>query len=357
VTELRIEGLRAGYRDTEVLRGVDLTVPERMLTAVLGPSGCGKTTLLRAIVGFLRVRAGTIEVGGTTVSGPGTHLPPERRRIAVVPQEGALFPHLTVAANVGFGRPGMSLSRRRDRRRKVAELLELVGLSEYAGRRPHELSGGQQQRVALARALAADPAVVLLDEPFSALDAGLRAEVRTDVRRALADAGATAVLVTHDQDEALSIADQVAVLRAGVIHQVGAPAEVYQRPRDSEVATFLGDAVLLSATADGTRAETPVGRVSLLAPGSGTGQVMLRPEQLRPVPVSAGLGGVPGRVVRTSFHGHDALVIVQLDDAELATRVPAPLTLAAGDEVSLLVTGPGVFYPAVAQQPEPALDQ
>ncbi|MFN2497394.1 MAG: ABC transporter ATP-binding protein, partial [Pseudonocardiaceae bacterium] len=245
MSELAVRGVVKSFGATTVLRGVDLSVPKGALAAVLGPSGCGKTTLLRVVAGFDRADAGEVVIGGRLVSGPGVAVPPERRRVGMVPQEGALFPHLSVAGNVGFGLP------RRQRTSRVAEMLDLVGLGGYGARMPHELSGGQQQRVALARALAPGPALVLLDEPFSALDTGLRAALREDVRRALHATGATAVLVTHDQQEALSTADLVAVLQAGTIVQAGPPAELYQAPRDLDVATFLGEAVLLDAVLRG----------------------------------------------------------------------------------------------------------
>src|SRR5580700_11123776 len=209
--QLAVSGLHKAFGPHPVLTGVELTVPAGSFTAILGPSGSGKTTLLRLLAGFERADAGTIAIGDRVVDGPGsTHVPPERRQIGYVPQEGALFPHLTVAANVGFGLPA-----RQRRGARTEELLEAVGLAGMGSRYPHQLSGGQQQRVALARALAIRPGIVLLDEPFSSLDAGLRSSVRQDVARVLAEARTTAVLVTHDQDEALSMASRVAVLRDG----------------------------------------------------------------------------------------------------------------------------------------------
>src|ERR1700691_372873 len=208
--QVAVTGLHKAFGTHPVLTGVDLEVPAGSLTAILGPSGSGKTTLLRLMAGFDRADAGTIKIGDVLVDSPGVHLPPARRRIGYVPQEGSLFPHLTVEANVGFG-----LAARERRGGKVASMLEAVGLGGLGKRYPHQLSGGQQQRVALARALAIEPALVLLDEPFSSLDAGLRSSVRSDVQDVLRAGGVTAVLVTHDQDKALSVADQVAVIRDG----------------------------------------------------------------------------------------------------------------------------------------------
>ncbi|MFC4124015.1 ABC transporter ATP-binding protein [Nocardia rhizosphaerae] len=342
MSELMVSGLAVEYPGKTVLRGVDLRVPTGSLTAVLGASGGGKTTLLRTIAGFLRPTAGQITVGGEVVAGAGHIVAPERRRVTIVPQEAALFPHLTVAANIGYGLPGWRTATRRARAKRVAELLDVVGLGGYDRHRPQQLSGGQQQRVALARALAPAPAAVLLDEPFSALDAGLRSQVRDQVRAILTELGTTAVLVTHDQDEALSMADQVAVLRDGQVAQVGSPEELYRTPVDLALAHFLGDAVQLPATAAGTTATTELGTVSITTAGHGAGTVMLRPEQLR---VTAGPGAMT--VVRVSFHGHDALLTVRTGSGlEVTARVPSPVPVHVGDEVILDVHGAGIFYPA-----------
>ncbi|WDZ87604.1 ABC transporter ATP-binding protein [Micromonospora cathayae] len=330
------------YGSVTALDGVDLTVPAGELTAVLGPSGCGKTTLLRCLAGFERLDAGTIDVDGRPVAGPGRHLPAHRRRIAVVPQEGALFPHLSVAANVGYG-----LERADRRGGRVEEVLTLVGLAGYGDRMPHQLSGGQQQRVAVARALAPRPSLVLLDEPFSALDAGLRAGLRHDIREALRADGATAVLVTHDQGEALSVADRVVVLRAGRVVQAGAPTAIYREPADPWVAGFVGDAVLLAATADGGQARTPLGPIPLAGrPTEGAVTVLIRPEQVRILP-DARPGSVPATVLRHDFHGHDALVALRLTDGTRVTArildeaAPAPV----GADVALLVDGTARAWP------------
>jgi len=345
VSALSVRGLAKSFGATSVLRGLDLDVATGTLAAVLGPSGCGKTTLLRIIAGFEAPDAGTVTVGGRVLAGPGVAVPPERRRIGIVPQEGALFPHLTVAGNVGFG-----LGRGAARARRVAELLELVGLAGYGDRMPAELSGGQQQRVAVARALAPNPAVVLLDEPFSALDTGLRAAVREDVRAALHVTGATAVLVTHDQQEALSVADTVAVLRDGRVVQCAPPAEVYTEPADLEVATFVGEAVVLTAVVAGGRARTALGdlRLRVPAPDGVRGRVAVRPEQL----VLAG-SGVPATVRHSTFFGHDALVTLDLPAGGAAAGVPAVVTArthavrvpSPGTPVHLTVSEPVSFYP------------
>ncbi|MEU2390444.1 ABC transporter ATP-binding protein [Streptomyces sp. NPDC007369] len=346
MTDLKIRGLAKAYGPgaAAVLDGLDLTVPGGTLAAVLGPSGCGKTTLLRIIAGFLRADAGTITLGEHTLCGPGVHLPPERRRIGIVPQEGALFPHLSVARNVAFGLAGLDRSARR---RRVGEMLDLVGLAGYGDRMPHELSGGQQQRIALARALAPQPQLVLLDEPFNALDSALRTGVRADVRAALRATGATAVLVTHDQQEALSTADLVAVVRHGQVAQCATPEEVYRRPADPWVAGFVGDAVVVAGTADQAVAETPLGRVPLAnaAGGLREGLVLLRPEQLRLTdPASA---QALGTVREVRFYGHDAMVTVAIDGMTdpVDVRVPGAAPLNPGSRTGLTVAGEATFHP------------
>ncbi|MEU6688197.1 ABC transporter ATP-binding protein [Streptomyces sp. NPDC046832] len=338
---LHVEGLTKSYGAKEpVLRGLELTVPAGALAAVLGPSGCGKTTLLRIVAGFLRADAGTVRLGDRLLVGPGVHLPPERRRIGIVPQEGALFPHLSVARNVAFGLTGTD---RAERRRRTDEMLELVGLAGYGDRMPHELSGGQQQRIALARALAPRPQLVLLDEPFNALDSALRTGVRADVRAALRATGATAVLVTHDQQEALSTADLVAVVRDGRVAQCDTPQDLYGRPADPWIADFVGDAVLLPATVDtdGT-ARTALGPVPLAARPAGlrSGTVLLRPEQLRLTDADSD-GAVSGTVTDIHYYGHDAMVTVAVESHPIpvAVRVAGPLPVGPGEETGVRVVG------------------
>lgn len=308
--------VRKAYGAHPVLADLDLDVPAGTITAVLGASGCGKTTLLRLVAGFETTDAGTIALHGRTVDDGHRPLAPEHRRIGYVPQEGGLFPHLSVAANIGFGLP------RAARRRRVAELLELVGLPGLGDRPPHKLSGGQQQRVALARALAAAPQLVLLDEPFSALDAGLRAQLRTDVADALHRSGTTAVLVTHDQDEALSMAELVAVLRDGRIVQAADPATLYQQPVDAEVARFVGEANLLSGHVLGRTARSQLGEHPLRSDTPrfdaldlpAAALIMVRPEQLqlRPAASRDHAEAVTGRVLRREYHGHDATITLAI---------------------------------------------
>jgi iron(III) transport system ATP-binding protein len=358
MSPLRVEGLWKGYGNRSVLEGVDLEVEPGSLTAVLGLSGCGKTTLLRVIAGFERAERGAVSLAARVLDDGRTYVAPERRGIGYVPQEGALFPHLTVRANVGFGLP-----RSRRGGAEVDELLEMVGIADLAGRMPHRLSGGEQQRVALARALARRPEVVLLDEPFSSLDAALRGRVREEVHALLRAQGVTTVLVTHDQEEALSLADTVAVLRDGKIVQSGSPADLYERPVDVRLARFLGAANLVPADfRDGT-AVTALGALPLRgeAPAAATaGVVLVRPEQLRVSARSPGAGeehpgAVSGHVEQCRYYGHDAVLEISTDregllgasaaedrdSAELLlARVLGEHALAAGTPVTVAAHGP-----------------
>ncbi|MDQ3543292.1 MAG: ABC transporter ATP-binding protein, partial [Actinomycetota bacterium] len=270
---VQIEGLTAAYGADVVLHDVSLEVHPGEVVALLGPSGCGKTTLLRCIAGLETPTGGRILIGDQDVTG-GRGVPAQKRRVGMVFQDGALFPHRSVGYNVGYG---VARSARRDDRRAAA--LHLVGLDNKADRMPGSLSGGEQQRVALARALAPEPAVMLLDEPFSSLDAGLRWQLRSDVRRLLKDVAVTTILVTHDQDEALTFGDRVAVMRAGVLEQFGSPAELYGSPASAWVAGFVGEANFLDADLGAGSAVTAIGVVPVSG-GVGRGTVLCRPEQL-----------------------------------------------------------------------------
>jgi len=350
---LEADGVWKSYGAVPVLRGVSLSVRPGALTAILGSSGAGKTTLLRVVAGFEPADAGTVTLGGMTVDGKRERVPPERRHIGYVPQDGALFPHLTVHANVAFGLARGSAGGRGGRRGGlVGEMLDLVGLADLGGRYPHELSGGQQQRVAIARALASRPRLVLLDEPFAALDASLRSTVRADVLGALRATGTTGVLVTHDQDEALSVADYVAVLRDGTVTQAGTPAEVYSAPVDPWTAAFVGTANLLpgvlEADAVEPRVRTALGSHALRdgvierqrAAGGLEVTVLVRPEQ---VTLS---GAVAGTVCETSYHGHDALVTVDVAGLGLVrSRTSGAAAPALGDKVALGVADPVTAWP------------
>ena len=340
MTRLELEGVSRSFGDVRAVASVNLTVDRESVTAVLGPSGCGKTTLLRLVAGFLVPDSGTIRFGETVVAGDGRFVPPQRRKVGYVPQEGALFPHLDVAANIGFGLP-----RAQRRSSRIGEMLDLVELpAAYASRHPHELSGGQQQRVALARALAPGPAVVLLDEPFSSLDASLRASTGRAVVRALRAARATAVLVTHDQDEALSLADQVAVMRDGRVVQASAPREVYCAPVDVDVARFVGGAAVLPATVRAGRASTALGDLTVTGEvADGAVEVLVRPEQLV---LDRDGAGVKARVDEVSYYGHDAAVTLTVlpDGPALVARVNGAEVPEAGATVTVGVSGAVVAF-------------
>jgi iron(III) transport system ATP-binding protein len=306
MSAIAIRDVHKAYGPVSVLRGLDLEIESGAFAAILGVSGCGKSTLLRLLAGFDAVDGGTIEIASEVVDDGCRRVVPNHRRVGYVPQEGGLFPHLDVRANVAFG-----LSRAERRGRRADELLALVGLDGMGSRRPHELSGGQQQRVALARALATKPDVVLLDEPFSALDPELRVSMRAEVRATLKRLGTTALLVTHDQEEALSCADVVAILRDGTISQAGSPRDLYLAPRDVDIARFLGDANILPARLAGDTADTRLGPLRLRLPLDGAaprdGVVVLRPEELRIVPAN-GSGPANALVTEVEYFGHDARV-------------------------------------------------
>lgn len=297
---LELSSISKSFAGTRVLENLNLTVAAGGRTAIVGPSGSGKTTLLRILAGFETPDSGRIVMQGRTLFAQGTFIPAHLRGVGYVPQEGALFPHLNVADNIAWGLDGS----RQEKYQQVAALMERVSLDrQLANHWPHEISGGQQQRVALARALAQRPALMLLDEPFSALDTGLRAAARKATADLLAQAGVASILVTHDQNEALSFASQVAVMRQGRFAQVGTPYEVYSRPVDEETALFLGDALVLPAELRGGRARCAIGEISIDDPHAvGQGRVMLRPEQLVISPSPA--DGQPLTVRDVDFSGH-----------------------------------------------------
>jgi iron(III) transport system ATP-binding protein len=338
--ELRSAAKRFG--ETVVLTGLDLTVPTGSITAVLGASGSGKTTLLRLIAGFERLDSGSLKIGDRVVDDGSRSTSAQHRGVGYVPQDGALFPHLTVRGNIGFG-----LSRAQ--RGRIAELLELIGLTQEHKRYPHQLSGGQQQRVALARALAIAPAVVLLDEPFSALDASLRDGLRRDVMRILSETKTAAVLVTHDQDEALGLADQVALLADGHMIAAAEPRELYSDPPDFAAAASIGEVNILPAQVSAGHAQCALGRVAVRDTGApaGTSRLLLRPEQLV-VSVRATDSATPGMVIEVQYHGHDAMARLQVEAVAgppLLARIPGDLRLEPGQPVWITVSGQARAWP------------
>jgi iron(III) transport system ATP-binding protein len=317
-------GVSKRYGAVRAVDDAQLCVEQGEFVALLGPSGCGKTTLLRLIAGFEEPESGTVEVAGVPVAGAGTWVPPERRKIGMVFQDYALFPHLTVAENVGFGLA------RRERAGRVPALLAVVDLCGLGDRYPHELSGGQQQRVALARALAPGPELVLLDEPWSNIDPHLRASMRDELARVLRSIGVTVVLVTHDREEAFSLADRIALMRNGTVVQEGAPEELYLAPATRWAAEFVGAGNFLPGRLANGVVETPVGLFPAQNPGSATAvEVLIRPELLELELDPAGSGEVIGR----EFRGHDVFYRVLLNGVELVSQRPSNEEVPLGSRV------------------------
>lgn len=338
---LRVQGLTKRFHPDfpPVVQDVSFTVEQGEVFALLGPSGCGKTTTLRLIAGFEQPDSGQIWLEGREI----TRLPPEERGIGFVFQDYALFPHLSVFDNVAFG---LRHLRGKAQQARVMEVLGLVGLTVFKDRKPGELSGGQQQRVALARAIAPGPKLVLLDEPFSSLDAALRQSTRDEVRALLKQAGIGAILVTHDQEEALSFADRLAVMRSGQLEQVGTPEEVYHHPRTPFVAQFLGRTNLIPGEARGLEAETPLGRLLLSEEAHGAVLLSLRPEGLGlAMPLGhLGISGkqLEGTVLAREFKGHDMTYRIQLGSRELIVQESPESPFYPGDKVRVLVRAKAV---------------
>lgn len=333
---LELHSICKSYGAHRALENISLSVPTGSRTVIVGPSGSGKTTLLRMIAGFEFPDSGRLTFNGQTLVDDTHEVPAHQRQIGYVPQDGALFPHMTVAANIGFGLSTKGAIKHE----RIAELMDSVALdSSMANRWPHELSGGQQQRVALARALAQQPRLMLLDEPFSALDTGLRAAMRKLVARLLADAGVTTILVTHDQSEALSFADQLAVMREGRLVQSGHPLDLYRYPGDEQTAMFLGDAVVMPARIEAGWAHCDLGRIPVNNHRNNhCAQIMLRPEQLQLVGIvssSVETAGCRAVVTERDFSGNTCTLTVELE--------PLPSTDVPGR--SLMVRSSGLYAP------------
>lgn len=343
MTSLEIRDLGVTFGNTSILHNLNLDVASGAFAAILGPSGCGKTTLLRTIAGLITPSAGTIRFGKQLVSVSSLVLPPHKRNIGYVPQEGGLFPHLSVSENVGFSL-GKTISRQ-EKNSIVEEMLELVGLKGFQKRLPQELSGGQQTRVALARALAMKPALVLLDEPFAALDQALRAGISEEVVALLKSTKTTTIMVTHDREDALVSADLIALMRSGSVVQSGSPADVYSKPISAEVAESTGDIVTIPANKlreneYSSALHKTQSQNSQLAPDL-EGQLLIRPEEIKvsAVPLS---DGVPARICRINYYGHDALLELEFAglNKPVRARVAGPMDFAVGQEVFTRLEGP-----------------
>ena len=334
-------------RNLPVVEDLCFEVYTGEIFALLGPSGCGKTTTLRLIAGFERADAGEICVEGRCFEGSKTHLPPEARDIGIVFQEYALFPHLNVLENVAFGLKKLPAKLRDERAMTV---LEMVGMTVFKDRKPHQLSGGQQQRVALARSIAPNPKLILLDEPFSNLDAGLRHSTREEIRVLLKNAGMSAVFITHDREEALCFADRLAVMHDGRIEQIGTPETVYRRPQTPFVADFLGATNLIDGEAEGDCAETPLGRFQIAPSARGKVLLSVRPEHLIMVQSdAAGQSNGVGEIVMREFKGHDLTYRVKIGAENYVVQTDYCCPLQVGAQVTLRAVEPAV----VVKQNEP----
>ncbi|CAI1602974.1 ABC transporter ATP-binding protein [Serratia plymuthica] len=338
MSTLQLQGIGKSYNSVKVLEHVDLQVAQGSRTAIVGPSGSGKTTLLRIIAGFEIPGSGQVILQGLPMANGSGWVPAHLRGIGFVPQDGALFPHFTVAGNIGFGLKGS----KRDKQRRIDALMDMVALDRRLGALwPHELSGGQQQRVALARALSQQPKLMLLDEPFSALDTGLRAATRKAVAELLAEAKVASILVTHDQTEALSFADQVAVMRNGRLAQVGPPQDLYLRPVDEPTATFLGETLVLSAKLEHGWADCVLGRIAVDdRQRQGPARIMLRPEQIQ---ISLSEPAQQGQAVVTSidFAGFVSTLNLRMSgsDAAIEIKTVSREGIRAGSQVCLNIIG------------------
>jgi len=337
---LTLSNISKSFGTQRVLRDLSLSVAEGEFVAVLGSSGSGKTTLLRLIAGFDEPDTGEISIAGKLVAGSKVFVPAEQRKVGYVPQDAALFPHLSVFENIAFGLKGLSKAARVDR---VRSLLKLVSMEAFENSSSTDLSGGQKHRIALARALAPEPELILLDEPFAALDAELRARIREEIKGVLDQVSCTTILVTHDQEEALSIADRVALLRDGSFAQVGNPREIYSEPVDLGVATFLGDSVIVDGVIESGKVATSLGQLTLLnsATEGSKGKVAIRPENFYLQPDLNGDSIVVGR----QFFGHDAVVEVKTPGQLIRARSSGPFAPEIGMRVTVWVRGAVNFYP------------
>ncbi len=336
---LEVQDVHKCFGETPCVEIGHMHVSEGEVLALLGPSGCGKTTTLRLIAGLEIPDGGRISLAGQEVSSAQRFVPPEKRKLGLVFQDYALFPHLTVAQNIRFGLQKIQ----GDIDARVQEMLALTRLSRLSHRFPHELSGGEQQRTALARCLAPYPHMLLLDEPFSSLDASLRKELRTEVKEILRETQLTTILVTHDQEEALSMSDRLAIMLHGSVQQVGTPRELYWSPFREDIAHFMGEANLLPGRASGHTVECVLGQLPIQQQVEGPVQVMLRPETLH---INLGHAGRPGRVLDIEFYGHDQILHIELDSGErLLVRRDAIQPFLPGQQIAVEPVGVFPVFP------------
>jgi iron(III) transport system ATP-binding protein len=344
MTSLSISHLTVKFGNREIISDLSLELGEGEIASLLGPSGCGKTTLLRAIAGLIQPNSGTIRFGSQLVGVSSVVLPPSKRGTGYVPQQGALFPHLSVAKNVSFGLDRAQYSKSQISE-ITAEMISLIGMSGLEDRMPYQVSGGQQMRVALARALAIKPKLILLDEPFAALDAALRDELRTEVIGLLRSLGSTALLVTHDREEALVSSDRVILMRDGQVAQSGTPEEVYETPNSAEIAASTGDVLTLPALkSDSGAIEYPLSASGASMSDSQSGYVVIRPEEIR---VSSTIGdGQEGVLTHIDYYGHDAMLTVDLNSSHIIVRarVAGPAEFSVGQKVYLEHLGPVRYF-------------
>jgi iron(III) transport system ATP-binding protein len=342
VSSLEISHLKVSLGNRLILDDLSFSLAEGHIAALLGPSGCGKTTLLRSIAGLIQPSDGTIRFGKQLVSLSSLVMPSHKRKIGYVPQEGALFPHLSVADNIAFGLD-RSVFTKDQIRQTTKEMLSLIGLQGYESRMPNQLSGGQQTRVALARALAIKPAIVLLDEPFSALDEALRDDLRSDVINLLRASKTTAILVTHDREEALVSADVVALMRAGKIVQQGSPEAVYSKPISPAIAVSTGDALVLDAQRLADGSTSYLFNPAAVGASSESGQIVIRPEEIT-IDRTISATSPKGRISKIDYYGHDAMVTVEVAGQSIKVRIPGPFDFLVGEEVGVHHTGPVRFF-------------
>lgn len=342
MSSLEISHLKVSLGNRLILDDLSFSLAEGQIAALLGPSGCGKTTLLRSIAGLIQPSDGTIRFGKQLVSLSSLVMPSHKRKIGYVPQEGALFPHLSVADNISFGLD-RSVFTKDQIRQTTKEMLNLIGLQGYESRMPNQLSGGQQTRVALARALAIKPAIVLLDEPFSALDEALRDDLRSDVINLLRASKTTAILVTHDREEALVSADVVALMRAGKIVQQGSPEAVYSKPISPAIAVSTGDALVLDAQRLADGSTSYLFNPAAVGASSESGQIVIRPEEIT-LDRALSATSPKGRISKIDYYGHDAMVTVEVAGQSIKVRIPGPFDFLVGEEVGVHHTGPVRFF-------------